>query len=71
MAKKAQKPTDEELLEQINERILEAKEKFAKVKINELLVAYAEYQGNVEEQQENGFEGSFLRGCPRKHLRHE
>lgn len=43
----------EKLLEQINERILEAKEKFAKVKINELLVAYAEYQGNVEEQQEN------------------
>ena len=43
----------EKLLEQINDRILEAKEKFAKVKINELLVAYAEYQGNVEEQQEN------------------
>ncbi len=43
----------ENLLEQINERIIEAKEKFAKVKVNELLVAYAEYQDNVEEQQEN------------------
>ncbi len=43
----------EKLLEQINERIIEAKEKFAKIKVNELLVAYAEYQGNVEEQQEN------------------
>ena len=43
----------EKLLEQINERIIEAKERFAKVKVNELLVAYAEYQGNEEEQQEN------------------
>ncbi len=43
----------EELLEQINERIVEAKERYAKVKVNELLVAYAEYQGNEEEQREN------------------
>ncbi len=43
----------EKLLEEINEKINEAKEKFAKVKVNELLVAYADYQGNVEEQQEN------------------
>lgn len=43
----------EKLLEQINEHIIEAKRKYAKVKINELLVAYAEYQGNEEEQQEN------------------
>lgn len=43
----------ESLLEQINERINEAKDKFAKVKVNELLVTYAEYRGNVEEQQEN------------------
>ena len=43
----------EKLLEQINEQIVEAKERFAKVKINELLVAYAEYQGNEEEQKYN------------------
>ena len=43
----------ETLLEQINERIIEARERYAKVKVNELLVAYAEYQGNLEEQQEN------------------
>lgn len=43
----------EKLLEQINERINEAKEKYAKVKVNELLVAYADYQGNEEEQQDN------------------
>ena len=43
----------EKLLEQINERINEAKEKYAKVKVNELLVAYADYQGNEEEQHDN------------------
>ena len=43
----------EKLLEQINERIIEAKERYAKVKVNELLVAYAEYKGNEEEHQEN------------------
>ena len=40
------------LLGQINERIVEAKVRFSKVKVNEILVAYANYQGNVEEQQE-------------------
>lgn len=43
----------EKLLEDINEKIREAQDKFAKVKVNELLVAYADYQGNVEQQQEN------------------
>ena len=43
----------EKLLEDINEKIREAKDKFAKLKVNELLVAYADYQGNVEEQKEN------------------
>ncbi|MBO4910173.1 MAG: AAA family ATPase [Lachnospiraceae bacterium] len=43
----------ENLLEQINEKINEAIDKFSKVKVNELLVTYAEYQGNVEEHQEN------------------
>lgn len=43
----------EKLLEDINEKIREAKDKFAKVKVNELLVAYADYQGNVEGQKEN------------------
>jgi hypothetical protein len=42
----------EVLLAEINERIIEAKARLSKVKINEILVAYANYQGNVEEQQE-------------------
>ncbi len=43
----------EALLGQINEKIVEAKERLAKVKVNEFLVAYAGLQGNLEEQQEN------------------
>lgn len=42
----------EQLLAQINSEIAEAKILLSKVKINELLVAYAGYQGNLEEQQE-------------------
>ncbi len=42
----------EVLLAEINERIIEAKARLSKVKVNEMLVAYANYQGNVEEQQE-------------------
>lgn len=42
----------EVLLAEINERIIEAKMRLSKVKVNEFLVAYANYQGNVEEQQE-------------------
>lgn len=42
----------EVLLAKINERIIEAKARLSKVKVNEILVAYANYQGNVEEQQE-------------------
>ena len=42
----------EVLLAQINEKIVEAKACLSKVKVNELLVAYANYQGNLEEQQE-------------------
>lgn len=42
----------EVLLAEINERIIEVKARLSKVKVNEILVAYANYQGNVEEQQE-------------------
>lgn len=42
----------EVLLAEINEKIIEAKARLSKVKINEILVAYANYQGNIEEQQE-------------------
>ena len=42
----------EVLLAEINERIIEAKARLSKVKVNEILVAYANYQGNVEERQE-------------------
>ena len=42
----------EVLLAEINERIIDAKARLFKVKVNEILVAYANYQGNVEEQQE-------------------
>lgn len=43
----------ETLLADINEKIIEAKTKLAKAKVNELLAVYAKYQGNLEEQQEN------------------
>lgn len=42
----------EVLLWEINEKIVEAKTRLSKVKVNEILVAYANYQGNVEGQQE-------------------
>lgn len=42
----------EQLLAQINEKITEAGTYLAKAKIKELLAAYAEFQGNSEEQQE-------------------
>ncbi len=42
----------EVLLAEINEKIVEAKARLSKVKVNEILVAYANYQGNLEEQQE-------------------
>lgn len=42
----------EVLLAEINEKIVEAKARLSKVKVNEILAAYAKYQGNVEEQQE-------------------
>ena len=42
----------EVLLAEINEKIVEAKVRLSKVKINEILVIYANYRGNVEEQQE-------------------
>lgn len=42
----------EKLLAEINYKIVEAKTRLSKVKVNEILVAYAKYQGNVEEQQE-------------------
>ena len=42
-----------ELLAQINEKIIESQEKLEKVKVNELLVTYAKYQGNIEERYEN------------------
>lgn len=42
----------EVLLKEINEKITEAKLRLSKVKVNEMLVVYANYQENVEEQQE-------------------
>lgn len=42
----------EKLLAEIKDKIDEAKTRHSKVKVNEILVAYAKYQGNVEEQQE-------------------
>ena len=42
----------EVLLAEINEKMVEAKARLSKVKVNEILVAYANYQGNIEEQQE-------------------
>lgn len=42
----------EVLLEEINEKIIEAKKQLSKVKVNEILVAYANYQDNMEEQFE-------------------
>lgn len=44
----------EALLEQINEKIVEVKERLVKVKEKEILAAYAGYQGNMEEQEDNG-----------------
>ena len=40
------------MLAEIKDKIDEAKTRHSKVKVNEILVAYAKYQGNVEEQQE-------------------
>ncbi|MDO5157185.1 MAG: AAA family ATPase, partial [Eubacteriales bacterium] len=40
------------LLAEINEKIVEAKARLSKVKVNEILVEYANYQGNIEGQQE-------------------
>lgn len=42
----------EVLLAEINEKMVEAKARLSKVKVNEILVAYANYQGNIEEQRE-------------------
>lgn len=42
----------EELLSEINNKIVEAKERLSRVKINEMLINYANYRGNVEAQQE-------------------
>lgn len=42
----------EVLLAEINEKIVEAKARLSKAKVNEILVAFANYQGNVEGQQE-------------------
>lgn len=42
----------EVLLAEINEKIIEAKARLSKVKVNEILVAYANYQDNVEKRQE-------------------
>lgn len=42
----------EVLLAEINEKIIEAKARLSKVKVNEILVAFANYQGNIEERQE-------------------
>jgi hypothetical protein len=43
----------EVLLSEINEKIIEAKARLSKAKVNEILVKYANYQGDIEEQQEN------------------
>lgn len=45
----------EALLKEINEKIKNAKELFIKVKINEILVAYANLQGNIEETNEKKY----------------
>lgn len=45
----------EKLLADINERLNEAKLRLEKLKINELLVAYAGYQGNLEEQEQKKY----------------
>lgn len=42
----------EKLLAEINEKIIKSKLYLSKVKVNEILVAYTNYQGNVEQQQE-------------------
>ena len=41
----------EELLAEINDKIAVANQRLSKVKVNEMLIAYAEYHGGREEQQ--------------------
>lgn len=45
----------EALLKEINEKIKNARELLVKVKINEILVAYANLQGNIEETNERKY----------------
>lgn len=45
----------EALLKEINEKIKNARELLVKVKINEILVAYANLQGNIEETNERNY----------------
>lgn len=45
----------EALLKEINEKIKNARELLVKVKINEILVAYANLQGNIEETNEREY----------------
>ena len=45
----------EALLKEINEKIKSARELLVKVKINEILVAYANLQGNIEETNEREY----------------
>jgi len=45
----------EALLKEINEKIKSARELLVKVKINEILVAYANLQGNIEETNERKY----------------
>lgn len=40
------------LLEEINEKMLEAQTRYSKMKVNQILVDYANYQDNLEQQQE-------------------
>lgn len=46
----------EVLLAEINEKILEAKTRLAKLKVNEMLVVYADFKGNEEEQEKKKIE---------------
>ncbi len=41
------------LLDKINDKLAEARVRLSKVKVNEILVAYANYQGNIEDQHEH------------------
>lgn len=45
----------EKLLAEINEKIIKSKLYLSKVKVNEILVAYTNYQGNVEQQEKKHF----------------